>query len=304
MLDQLKIGDKSSLDDFGASLASRSIQPPPKKVIKETVPFSNVTYDFSKINGELYWEERELEYVFEITADTPEELEEKKIAFSAWVMNVMQENIYDPYEPDWHYVGTYDSLDYDDEDCVEKTTATVVFLAYPYKIANVETVYAFALKTSNIGSTVTNDSAHRVTPVVSAEHSFALVKIADGTTYTFPAGESSDDVFTLEAGANTLRLTAISVAYLAAGTASTASVYGVNIYETCTPNEDGTYTLSNQFTGGNIEDAIGMWFEKGGVLYKITGVVGSADVNCVPCTVTTGVPSSNNIKIRFNREVF
>lgn len=56
MLDQLIIGDKSSFDDFDASVSERNISPPKKKEIKETVPFSNVTYDFSKINGELFWE--------------------------------------------------------------------------------------------------------------------------------------------------------------------------------------------------------------------------------------------------------
>lgn len=140
MLDQLKIENVSSLD-FGASLAQRAIKAPAKKIIKETVPFSNVIYDFSAINGELYWEERELEYVFEIIADSPEELEEKKTAFSAWVMNVMNEHIYDPYEPNYHYIGTYSDMEYADEDCVEKTTATVKFFAYPYKVKNEETVY-------------------------------------------------------------------------------------------------------------------------------------------------------------------
>ena len=74
MIDQLIIGDKASCDDYGASVASRKIVPPKKKEIKETVPFSNVTYDFSAINGEQYWEERELEYTLEIIAPTPEEL--------------------------------------------------------------------------------------------------------------------------------------------------------------------------------------------------------------------------------------
>lgn len=107
MLDQLIIGTKASQDDFDASLRKRYIGKPKKKSIKETVPFSNLTYDFSAINGEVYWEEAELEYTFEILASTPEELESKKREFSNWVMNVTNEPIYDPYEPDWHYNGTF-----------------------------------------------------------------------------------------------------------------------------------------------------------------------------------------------------
>ena len=42
MIDQLIIG----------GLAKSKKKPPKKKSIKETVPFSNVTYDFTAINGE------------------------------------------------------------------------------------------------------------------------------------------------------------------------------------------------------------------------------------------------------------
>lgn len=158
MLDQLKIGNVSSLD-FGASVTQRTIKAPAKKIIKETVPFSNTIYDFSAINGELYWEERELEYVFEIIADSPEELEAKKTAFSAWVMNVMNEYIYDPYEPNYHYIGTYSDMEYADEDCVEKTTATVKFFAYPYKVKNEETVYEVKVESGGETFTVVADDS-------------------------------------------------------------------------------------------------------------------------------------------------
>jgi predicted Ser/Thr protein kinase len=82
MLDQLIIGDKGSCDDFEASVKERVIHPPKKKSIKKTIPFSNVTHDFSAINGEVYWEERTLEYIFEIIANSAEELEEKKQAMT------------------------------------------------------------------------------------------------------------------------------------------------------------------------------------------------------------------------------
>lgn len=172
MLDQLIIGDKASYDDFGASVALRSIKAPPKKSIKETVPFSNKTYDFSKINGELYWEERELEYVFEITASTPEELEELKRAFLAWVTQVHEKEIHDPFIPDFHFVGTYDDLEVEDDEGLDKTTLTVTFTAYPYLVANVPTVQTLRpgfipggdgtiMAVPVLGSFVTG-SAHRV----------------------------------------------------------------------------------------------------------------------------------------------
>lgn len=168
MIDQLIIGEKASFDDFGASLATRNIGMPTKKSIKETVPFSNVTYDFSKINGELYWEERELEYVFEIIASTPERLEELKTAFASWVMNVHQEEIHDPFIPLHHFVGTFDDIDFEDEESLDKTTVTVTFTAYPYKVANQPTVFE---ETSSMDTRkrliVENTSSHRVNAVLS-----------------------------------------------------------------------------------------------------------------------------------------
>lgn len=206
MLDQLIIGDKGSIDEFDASVAERSISTPKKKSIKETVPFSNVTYDFSAINGEVYWEERELTYVFEILADTPEELEEMRTAFSNWVMNVQNEKIYDPFIENYHYVGTFDSLDYADDESVEKTTATVKFLAYPYAIANMQTKYTYNVPA---GSSVTvnayNGSAHRMTPTIVTDAEIVL-KLGN-VSYAIPQGETTDDTLKLKVGANIMQIT-------------------------------------------------------------------------------------------------
>lgn len=205
MLDQVKIGDKFSLDDFGASMAFRTISHPAKKEIKETVPFSNRTYDFSKINGEQYWNERELQFVFEITANNPEDLEHKKYRFSNWVMNVFNEEIHDPFDQEFHYLGTFSDLEYDDEECVEKTTATVSFMAYPYKIANKATnfvvvVPANSRKTVN----VLNDSGHRIVPAVTTERAVTIEK--NGSSYVFASGTSSNSIFSLDMGDNLMNI--------------------------------------------------------------------------------------------------
>ena len=205
MYDQLIIEKVASFESFGASIAERAIKAPNKKTIKETVPFSNVTYDFSAINGEVYWEERELKYVFEIIADTPAELEQKKTNFSKWVMNVMGENIYDPYDPDYHYVGTFESIDYADEDCVEKSTITVTFLAYPYKIANAATNTVCAVPALSTESFVVfNDSGHRITPTI--ETDCEIIIEFDGKRYSASAGTFKDDVLKLKPGTNILTI--------------------------------------------------------------------------------------------------
>lgn len=206
MIDQLTIGEKSSYDDYGASLSAREIGMPKKKTIKQTVPYSNATYDFSAINGELYWEERELKYVFEMTAQTPEELEEMKAAFADWVMNVMNEKIFDPFIPDYHFEGTFDDITFADEEDIEKTTVTVKFTAYPYKIANYAKEYTYNTNSVNGAHTVyvENTSSHRVIPrIILSANSFIA---NDNTNYFLEAGEICDDRFMLERGTNKFEL--------------------------------------------------------------------------------------------------
>ena len=205
MLDQLIIGDVCSYIDFEASVAERRITKPKKKSIKETVPFSNVTHDFSAIHGELYWEETELEYVFEITADSAEELEEKKQPFRNWIMNVMNEELHDPFIKDYHFLATFSDIAEDDSE-IEKSTITVKFTAYPYMIANFKRVYTCDLTTEVSTLVVTNNSSHRIVPTFICDIGW-LMQIG-GASYAISPGEVKDDKFMLAPGKNTLLVTA------------------------------------------------------------------------------------------------
>ena len=208
MIDQLIIGDRASFDDFYASIAKRKIGEAKKKSIKETVPYSNVTYDFSKINGELYWEERELEYVFEIIAPTPEKLEELKSKFAGWVKNVHQEELHDPFIPEHHFLATYDDMDFEDEEGLDKTTATVKFTAYPYKISNQPVVFESSALTGNHTATfiVNNESAHPVPPTVLVEASTQMTAYTtiDGTSCSFESGTAVKLPARLPVGVSTI----------------------------------------------------------------------------------------------------
>lgn len=207
MLDQLRIGDKYSYLDFDASVAERKITKPKKKSIKETVPFSNTVYDFSRINGEIYWDEATLEYVFEITADSAEELEEKKQPFIAWVMNVMEEKLYDPYVLDYHYIATYEDMDIDDSE-IEKSTITVTFKAYPYMIANDKRKFPFAMTEEAKTVSIRVNSSHRIVPTISTNVECNIIK--GNSSFGIPAGEITDEKFMLSPGENTLTIKTVS----------------------------------------------------------------------------------------------
>ena len=211
MLDQIIIDGIGSYADFEASVASRDIGEPKKKVIRQTIPFSNVTYDFSKIDGELYWEDRELKYVLEITADTPEELERKKTAFKSWVMNVMNGELHDPFIADYHFFATFGSIDFDDSE-VEKTTANVTFTAYPYKIANEAKQFSFALTTGQQSGSIVNNSSHRIVPTLTSDVAFTIE--LNGVSYSVPAGTGAYEEVMLEQGENAVLLTGTSAGTL------------------------------------------------------------------------------------------
>lgn len=134
MIKQLEINGLKSYDDFGVYISSRKITQPKKKSIKESIPFSNVVYDFSNLNGEIYWEERSLEYVFDIAEVSTEEMENVKSRLLDWFMNVHDVDIYDPYIGDYHFHGSFDSDSWDED--FGSGFLTVSFTVYPYKISN------------------------------------------------------------------------------------------------------------------------------------------------------------------------
>lgn len=207
MLDQLIIGNVASYDDFGASVRERKIVKPKKKSIKETVPFSNITHDFSAINGEVYWEEGSLEYIFEMVAESAEELEDIKRPFVSWIMNVMSGELHDPYIKDYHFLATFESIDVDDSE-VEKATITARFTAYPYMICDFPKIGVYQIPEIDNTVTITNNSSHRITPTFKSDVECIITK--GNASYAIPVGTTTDDTLTFEPGDNTFAVRAIS----------------------------------------------------------------------------------------------
>lgn len=148
---QLIINGKKSFDDFNVYIASRKISSPKKKTIKESLPFTNIVYDFSKIDGELYWEERTLEYTFDIAELSTEEMENAKSKLLNWLLNVHDTDIYDPYIGNYHFHGSYDSDSWEED--FGAGTISVTFSVYPYKISNSDTNVIESLEGEMSGNT-------------------------------------------------------------------------------------------------------------------------------------------------------
>lgn len=210
MIDQLIISGKGSNDEFEASVKERKIKNGKKKEIKDTVPFSNMTYDFSAINGEVYWNEKTLEYIFEIIANSAEELEEKKFKFKTWIMNVMEGEICDPFIKNYHFIGSFKDIDFDDSE-VEKSTVSVGFSAYPYMIANEKTTYSLPLSlTDSVAIVVKNNSSHRITPTFISDVPVTIYVNSDTDSYSMEAGTVTPNNIKLEMGTNVITAEAAS----------------------------------------------------------------------------------------------
>lgn len=198
MIKQLEIDGLKSYDDFGLYISSRKISQPKKKIIKETIPFSNVVYDFSNINGELYWEERTLEYSFDIAEFTTEEMEDVKSKVLNWLLNVHDTNIYDPYIGDYHFRGSFESDSWEED--FGGGTLSVVFSVYPYKIANEKTILKYSLKDGENNILVQNESSHRIIPTIDISKDMT---IQIGTTsFSIAKGSNTSEKIKLESGEN------------------------------------------------------------------------------------------------------
>ena len=169
---QLIINGKKSYDDFDLYISDRNISPPKKKSIKESVPFSNMVYDFSNINGEIYWEERKLEYSFDIAEISTDKMEEVKSKVSNWLMNVQDTDIYDPYIGDYHFHGSFDSASWDED--FGEGSLKVSFLVYPYKISNENTEIIESVGVDGEYGNVLNKNLYNYEDVVTKASEFVV----------------------------------------------------------------------------------------------------------------------------------
>lgn len=195
----LSINNKDLTLDFDSYIATRNLANPKKKSIKEAIPFSNVVYDFSAIDGEVYYEERELTYTIDIAEITAAEMETKRSELIKWLFGVHEDNIYDPYLGNYHLKGTFDSDSWAEDFGAGELGVT--FLCYPYKIANEVTENIFNINGST-SITVNNESSHPIIPTLTA--SVAMTITINGSSYSIGAGTITDDRFKLAVGANTL----------------------------------------------------------------------------------------------------
>ena len=204
MIKQLEVSGRKSFDDFGLLISSRKISQPKKKIIKQEIPFSNIVYDFSKINGEIYWDERELTYTFDIAENSTEEMERIKSEVYDWLMNIHDEDIFDPYISNFHFHGSFDGESWDED--FGQGVIEVSFIVYPYMIANEETNEVLDFHTvDEVSITVENKSSHRIIPEITVVLTEKEIEF-NGVKYSLDVGVHTLSDFYLEPGINEMKV--------------------------------------------------------------------------------------------------
>lgn len=198
--DGIRIKGLHSYLDFDVYIKSRSIGLPEKKSIRETVAFMNGYYDFSALNGAPAWGEREIEYTFDVTGETPQEAEYNAEKILNWLCNVHDEDIFDDTLTRKHWHGSYKECNPGYDDSGELIELTVVFVVHPFKIAD-EPIES----TMTAGTYTITNLGMAVAPYVISD---ATAAIQIGTYVSaIPANEKIQLEIDLERGDNTVIVT-------------------------------------------------------------------------------------------------
>jgi predicted phage tail component-like protein len=206
--------------DFKIYMHTKSIQPPSKKKIKETVPFMNGSYDFSTVgtNGELTYEERAITIELGLVGNSKEELYSIYSKTLQWLVDSgPSQLIFDDIQEYYFLAEVEDVGSF--EEIMEFGKLTVTFKTEPFKKGmdlegsnlwdtfNFETDIMQTTTFNVTGSmTVTIVNPGRIiTPqvIVSANMSCLL-----GTyTASFTTTKDKDYKFRLQPGENVIKIT-------------------------------------------------------------------------------------------------
>lgn len=200
-MSELIINGKGLTTDFDSYIAERTLSNPKKKSIKQTVPFSNEAYDFSAIDGEVYYEERDLQYTIDIAEVSTTAMEQKRSDLLEWLYSVQNVDIFDPYLTGYHLKGSFESSQWSED--FNYSRLVISFKVYPYKIANQSATNQFNIG-GNTNISVNNTSSHPIVPALTATASMSVT--IGNRTYNIPSGTSKIPTFKLGKGANSIRV--------------------------------------------------------------------------------------------------
>lgn len=220
MITGINFNGKHSYKDFDMFIKERNIGIPNKRKITKTIPYMNGNYDFSLIYGEQCYDERQVEYKFNLCASSRLDLNYQKSTVAEWLMGTGKIKLYDDEMPGYYLLAECISIDI--ETYVFFNLLSCKFTCYPFYIAddyvgndiwdtfNFEIDYATqnAFEVNGTKSvSIYNPSAINVIPEVICSSIGDIKVIRDNINYFFKPGSSKDYRFMLGKGLNNLVVT-------------------------------------------------------------------------------------------------
>lgn len=101
---QIRFGGRWSGDDLGVEITAGGFSEPQPRILREKVAGMDGSYDFSRMDGSLHYDDREGYYTFHITGRTSGEAADKKAALLNWICGGSTE-LYDENIDGYMYVG-------------------------------------------------------------------------------------------------------------------------------------------------------------------------------------------------------
>lgn len=133
------LNNKHSYSDFKAWLKSKKVSYPAKTKITETVPYMQGVYDFSLLYDDQIYEERTLEYEFELVSNRTEygfqkeELNARTTEFINWLKESPKSKLIDDDFPGYFFMAEAEES-IETEEKFMTVVINVKFKAYSFKI--------------------------------------------------------------------------------------------------------------------------------------------------------------------------
>lgn len=212
----MKINDIDIEELLNIKLMERSIQPPAPIVNKQSVPFLSGSYDFSKMGGEIFYEEREITCKFAIPTENTNSLHIVYSRLLDITMTDIKLKIQFKDIPYYFFKGSVQGAPNFDE-IAQFGTCTIRFMCYPFKICEFEEgndiwdAFNFEL---DIAQDVEfdingrreiilyNNSSCGIDPIIQCTSTMKVIK--NGQYYTFKAGTTQSWSLRLDRGVNNL----------------------------------------------------------------------------------------------------
>ena len=190
--------------DFGLCLNSKELTAPVKKASRVSIPFMHGTYDFSDIYGDVYFEDRELTYLFDVLGDSPADVESTVSAVSDWAAMITNADILDDDIPFWHYRGSCTEIGVERDESGLMAQLEIKMTIYPFKIADDPCRIRV-----EIGDNVVANRGHRAQMTVVPDQTMtiqigSLKQTFSSETVADIALEHGDNVVTVSSGGGSI----------------------------------------------------------------------------------------------------